>query len=82
METVVAHTFRQRLIGLALQRRPRHALLIPRCRSVHTFGMRFALDLHWLGPRGEVVRVDRDVRPWRVRTCQDAVAVIEYPARG
>jgi uncharacterized membrane protein (UPF0127 family) len=70
------------LLGLALRRRPQHALLIPRCRSVHTFGMRFALDLHWIGPDGELVRVDRGVRPWRVRSCREAVAVVEFPARG
>ena len=75
-----AETFRERLVGLALRPRADHALLLPRCRSVHTFGMRFALDLHWLGPEGEVIRVDRGVRPWRVRSCRDAVAVVEHPA--
>ena len=56
------------------------ALLLPRCRSVHTFGMRFALDLVWLGPRGEVVRVDRDVAPRRMRTCLRARSVVETAA--
>lgn len=77
-----AASFRERLLGLALRREPPdHALLIPRCRSVHTFGMRFALDLHWLGPDGEVIRVDRRVPPWRVRSCRAAAAVVEHPAR-
>ena len=55
-------------------------LRIPRCRSVHTFGMRFALDLVWLDRRGEVVRVDRGVPPRRVRTCLDARSVVEVGA--
>ena len=38
------------------------ALHITPCRSVHTFGMRFALDLIWLDRAGAVVRVDRGVR--------------------
>ena len=42
-----------------------YALHIPRCRSVHTFTMRFPLDLIWLGKDGDVVRVDRDVAPNR-----------------
>ena len=42
--------------------------------------MRFALDLYWLGPGGDIVRVDRGVRPWRVRRCREARAVIEVPA--
>jgi uncharacterized membrane protein (UPF0127 family) len=58
----------------------REALLIPRCRSVHTFGMRFALDLVWLGRDGGVVRVDRSVSPRRVRTCLRARSVVELGA--
>ena len=82
LEVRVARTYRQRLVGLALRRRHGHALLIPRCRSVHTFGMRCALDLHWLAADCAVIRVDRGVRPWRVRRCRAADAVVEYPAGG
>jgi uncharacterized membrane protein (UPF0127 family) len=80
MEIRVATGFRERLLGLAWSRRPRaEALLIPRCRSVHTVGMRFALDLVWLDARGGVVRVDRAVAPWRMRACRRACAVLEVP---
>jgi uncharacterized protein len=58
------------------------ALRIPRCRSVHTFGMRFALDLVWLDGSEAVVRVDRDVPPWRVRSCRAARSVLETRAGG
>jgi hypothetical protein len=75
---VVAHSLRARLLGLALRRRPPdYALLLPRCRSVHTFGMRFPLDLVWLDRDGRPVRVDEAVPPWRVRGCRRAVAVLE-----
>lgn len=78
----VARSAWQRLVGLALSRTPRaSALLIPHCRSVHTFGMRFALDLFWLGPGGDVVRVDIGVPPGRLRRCAGARAVIEVPSR-
>jgi uncharacterized membrane protein (UPF0127 family) len=53
------------------------ALRIPRCRAVHTFGMRFPLDLVWLAADGTVVRVDRDVPPRRHRWCRRAAAVVE-----
>jgi uncharacterized membrane protein (UPF0127 family) len=53
------------------------ALHLVRCRSVHTFGMRFPLDLVWLDGLGEVVRVDRSVGPWRVRSCRRARSVLE-----
>jgi uncharacterized protein len=56
------------------------ALEIPRCRSVHTFGMRFALDLVWLDGDRRVVRIDRAVRPCRVRSCRRAKSVLELRA--
>jgi uncharacterized protein len=56
------------------------ALLFERCRSVHTIGMRFALDLVWIDDGGAVVRVDRAVEPRRVRTCLAARGVIEAAA--
>jgi uncharacterized protein len=54
-------------------------LWLPRTRSVHTVGMRFALDLVWLGREG-VVRVDREVKPWRHRGVWRARAVVEVGA--
>ena len=76
----MARGFRERLIGMAWTRQPRaDAMLLPRCRSVHTFGMRFDLDLYWLDASGEVVRVDLGVRPRRVARCRRAHSVIEVP---
>jgi uncharacterized membrane protein (UPF0127 family) len=71
-----------RLRGLAgLRELPRGTgLLLPRTRSVHTFGMRVALDLVWIDGDERVVRVDRAVPPGRVRACRAASAVIELPA--
>ncbi len=82
MHVVRADSFASRLRGLA--RRDdwpaAAALLLPRCRSVHTFGMRFSLDLVWLGPAGAVVRVDRAVPRRRLRLCLRARAVLECHA--
>jgi uncharacterized protein len=82
VKIVVAHTRCGRLLGLALRRRPPRgrALLLPRCRSVHTFGMRFALDLVWLDGSGDVLAIDNSVPPCRIRTRHTAAAVIEAPA--
>jgi uncharacterized membrane protein (UPF0127 family) len=77
-----ARTRAQRARGLAARDplAPGEGLHIPRCRSVHTVGMRFALDLIWLRPDGTVARVDRDVPPRRVRTCLRARSVVEVNA--
>jgi uncharacterized protein len=78
---LVAATPLARLMGLALMRRPPPTgLLLPGTRSVHTLGMRFALDLVWLDAAGRALRVDRAVPPNRVRRCRRASAVIETPA--
>jgi uncharacterized protein len=61
---------------------PGHALHIPRCRSVHTFTMRFPLDLIWLGADGRPVRVDRAVPPNRMKLCLRARSVVEANAGG
>jgi uncharacterized protein len=58
------------------------ALEIPRCRSVHTFGMAYALDLVWLDGSRRVVRVDRAVPPRRVRCCTRASSVLEIRTPG
>ena len=52
-------------------------LLIPRCSSVHTFGMRFPLDLYFLDERGAVLAVRRQTPPRRVAFCRGAGAVLE-----
>jgi len=55
-------------------------LLIPHCSSVHTLGMRFPLDLYFLGEHGEVVAVRREVPTRRLAFCGRARAVLEVPA--
>jgi len=76
---VQAHTHRARRRGLARLDAldPDHALHIPQTPSVHTFGMRFALDLIWLRRDGRVARIDRDVGPRRIKTCARAGSVVE-----
>lgn len=73
-----------RLVGLAgipsIEAQP---LLIPRCRSVHTFGMRFDIDVVFLRcPPGvvggaEVVAVKGGLRPFRHARSRNANAVLE-----
>jgi uncharacterized membrane protein (UPF0127 family) len=77
-----ATTFGSRLLGLAFLRRlpPGRALLIPGCRSVHTFGMRFRIDVVFLDERGGVLRVVRAVPRRRLLRCADAYAVLETRA--
>ena len=78
----VARGFRSRLLGLAglelSEARP--GLLIPRCASVHTFGMRFELDLIFLDADDRPLAVRLAVPPRRLVWERGAAAVLEVPA--
>jgi uncharacterized protein len=78
----VAGSFRSRLLGLAWRERSQAGpgLLIPRCSSIHTFGMRFALDVYFLDADGRVLCVRRRVPPRRVLWHRGGAAVLEIPA--
>lgn len=71
-----------RMLGLAgLRALPSGAaLLIPRCRSVHTFGMRFALDVVFLDADGAVAGVVEGLGRRRFAGRRGASAVIETGA--
>jgi uncharacterized protein len=78
----VAKGFRTRLLGLSWRDRSQAGpgLLIPRCASVHTFGMRFPLDLYFLDGEGQVISVRRRVPPRRVAWQRGARKVLEIPS--
>jgi uncharacterized membrane protein (UPF0127 family) len=78
----VATTARSRLLGLAGLRRTAAGpgLLIPDCRSVHTFGMRFPIDLVFLDANLLAVRVCRRIAPRRIAVERRARYVLEVPS--
>jgi uncharacterized membrane protein (UPF0127 family) len=78
----IAATRASRLLGLAHLGRDAAGpgLLIPRCRCVHTFGMRFRLDLVFLDEAARPISVRRHVPPRRLAVERRARAVLELPA--
>jgi uncharacterized membrane protein (UPF0127 family) len=82
VEVAVAADLPARLLGLAgiPARQAGSGLLIPRCASVHTLGMRFPLDLFFLDPGEEPLMVCRAMPPRRLAWCRGAVAVLEVPS--
>ena len=84
-DVAVADTFFRRLKGLLGQphgwAQAHRGLWIVPSRGVHMFGMRFAIDVVFLG-RGEiVVHLEQNLRPWRVsRVVPSARSVLELPA--
>ena len=77
---LLAGSLRTRLLGLAFLREMPFAcaLRLPECSSVHTFGMRFRIDMMFLDREGEVLRIERDVPPGRIVRCRGAAEVLEW----
>lgn len=76
-----AHTFYLRLRGLLGRREleTNEALHIQPCSDVHTFGMKYDLDIVFLDSAGSVLKVD-SLRPNRWSYCKGAKAVLEFKA--
>ncbi|MDQ1911070.1 DUF192 domain-containing protein [Paenibacillus sp. GD4] len=79
----MAHTFMQRLIGLMFTKtlEPGTGLHLQPCRQVHTFGMKYAIDVLYLNAEGRIIAMDQAMTPGKVgRLYPDAVSAVELPA--
>jgi len=54
-----------------------HALVIAPCNGVHTFFMKFTIDVFFVAKDGTVRKVSRGLRPWRIALSPRSFAVIE-----
>lgn len=55
-------------------------LWIAPCEAVHTFGMKFAIDVLYLDRKRKVLKVRERLVPWRISGCLRAHSVLELPA--
>ena len=79
----VAATRTARAVGLLSRTglEPGEALWIVPSRGVHTWGMRFTIDVLALDESGVVIDCVSNLRPWRVRLPRRGTAgVLELPA--
>lgn len=58
---------------------PGEGLWIAPCESVHTFFMRFPIDLVYLDRKLRVKKIKSSVGPWRLSACFTAHSVLELP---
>ena len=78
-----ASNFYRRFMGLMYRKSiPRdHGLLLTPCNEIHTFGMRFDIDTVAISESGEVLFIDRAVKPNKVRKRVDgAYCILELNA--
>lgn len=78
----VADTSAKRRTGLLKMERlePGAGLWIVPCESVHTFFMKFPIDLVYLDKKRKVRKIRHAVGPWRLSACLLAHSVLELPA--
>lgn len=84
MRVELARRFWPRLVGLLGRRALAgdQALLLAPCNNIHTFFMRFAIDVVFLDRQGAVLAVVPALRPWRVAAARRAHACLELAAGG
>jgi uncharacterized membrane protein (UPF0127 family) len=56
------------------------ALILTPCCSIHTAFMRFAIDVVFVARDGRVLRILRDLPPWRMAMAVRASSVVELAA--
>jgi uncharacterized membrane protein (UPF0127 family) len=78
----VADTSEKRRTGLLKHDHldPGQGLWIVPCESVHSFFMKFAIDLVYLDKHKKVRKVRSRMVPWRVSACLSAHSILELPA--
>jgi uncharacterized membrane protein (UPF0127 family) len=57
-----------------------HVLVIAPCNGIHTFFMRFAIDVVFTDRQGRILTIARGLRPWRMAVSLRAFAALELAA--
>lgn len=80
-ELSICNGFRERARGLLFRPplRPEQgeALLIPRCNSIHTFGMSYPISVLFLNRHRRIVRIYSEIKPMRIAGKLGADCAIE-----
>ncbi|MGB0865894.1 MAG: DUF192 domain-containing protein, partial [Granulosicoccaceae bacterium] len=79
---VRAQRFAHRLVGLLCKQSMdyQEGLYFDRCNAVHTWGMRFDIDLVYLDKAGKIVEIVSALKPWRFNRNSKADSVLELAA--
>ncbi|MDR2617015.1 MAG: DUF192 domain-containing protein [Endomicrobium sp.] len=81
IEIKVAETFFSKFLGFMFKKNVNYALLFENCRSIHTFFMRFNLDIVFLDKENKVIKVVRNVKPFRVvLPIKNSFSILEIPS--
>jgi len=76
---IVANSFLKRLQGLigVNEMAPDYALLMPRCKMIHTWAMQVPIGVFFIGSQGQILKCIPSLKPWRMAYHRHAEAVVE-----
>ncbi|MCU7946455.1 MAG: DUF192 domain-containing protein [Candidatus Thiodiazotropha sp. (ex Cardiolucina cf. quadrata)] len=79
LEVLLADSYLSRLRGLLGKKQlsDSEGLLLKRCATVHTVGMRYPLDLVFMDKRGKVLKCQEGVKPFRTAGVRGAYYTLE-----
>jgi uncharacterized protein len=77
---LIADNFFTRAGGLLFKSRLRdnEGLHIKPCNSIHTFGMKYSIDVVYLNKTGNILKVVHNMKPYRFNYCRTANSVLEF----
>lgn len=78
----IADAFLKRAIGLMGRRNlnPGDGLILAPCASIHTWFMRFPIDIFYVNSRGMICRSESSLKPWSFSLGgRDAAITVELP---
>lgn len=82
-QIILADSFYHRLLGLMFKGKIEDGdgLLISPCNSIHTFFMKYPLDIVFIGHKNQVVKIIRNLKPWKMTWIYfKAIKTLELPA--
>ena len=81
-ELYIADTFIKRFLGYMFRTAPHYdAIMIKPCNSIHTFFMKFDIDVIFLDKNMKVIKKINALKPWKmVMPIKEGVMVIETKA--
>ncbi|MDR3306214.1 MAG: DUF192 domain-containing protein [Endomicrobium sp.] len=81
IRVINAESFCQRFVGFMFKKDAEYALLFKNCKSIHTFFMRFDLDIIYLDKYNKVVKVIKQLKPFKIALpLKNAVSILEIPS--
>jgi uncharacterized protein len=79
---MVADSFFKRLRGLMFTKElpEQNALLIKPCNEIHTFNMRYSIDVLYIDANNKILAVNEAMKPGKIgKRVKNAVSVVELP---